>query len=125
MKKLMILFLPLLLFAGATYSQLIPNGDMEDWTPTATYDSLAHWTSTNLFFAPNISVVKTTDAHSGSFAAKMNGTTFFGIIPVPGGIGTNAKVDILTFSISGGYPFTIRPNAFTGWFKYTPSNGDS
>src|SRR5262245_24628354 len=98
MKSLLTLILGLLIFASASYGQLIPNGDMEEWLPVATYDSLVNWTSTNAFFAPNISVVKTTDAHGGSFAAKMNGTTFFGIIPVPGGIGTNANVNLITFT---------------------------
>ena len=119
--------LALMIFTTLTYSyaQLIPNGGMENWIPLATYDSLEHWSSTNLFFAPSISVVKTTDAHSGTYAARMNGTTYLGFIPVPGGIGTNAKVDILAQTISGGYPFTLRPNAFTGWYKYTPQNNDS
>src|SRR4030095_10088783 len=98
---------------------------MEDWIPLTSYDSLDSWTSTNLFFAPNISVVRTTDSHGGTYAAKMNGTTYLAILPVPGGIGTNAKVIISPLSITGGYPYEERPNAFTGWFKYTPANNDS
>jgi hypothetical protein len=125
MKKTALLILFFLAALTPVFSQYIPNGDMEDWTTIATYDSLDHWTSTNLFFAPTVTVTKTMDAASGTYAARMNGTTYLGIFQVPGGIGTGAKVNILTLSVTGGYPFTQRPDAFTGMYKYAPSNGDS
>jgi len=125
MKKL----LALIIFVGSgfltTSAQSIPNGDMEDWIAVTGYDSLAGFTSTNLFFFPSVNVTKVTDVHGGSFAARMTGTTWLGIFNVPGGIGTNAEVNLTTFALSGGYPYTERPNAFTGWFKYEPSNNDS
>lgn len=125
MKKLLCLFaLSWFMVAGAA-AQPIPNGDMEDWIAVTGYDSLAGFTSTNLFFFPSVNVTKVTDAHGGSFAARMTGTTWLGIFNVPGGIGTNASVNLTTFALSGGYPYTERPAAFTGWFKYEPSNNDS
>lgn len=125
MKKLLLLLMILTSFASGSFSQNIPNGGMENWITVTGYDSLAGFTSTNLFFFPTVNVEKSTVAHSGTYAAKMAGTTWLGIFPVPGGIGTNAKVNLTTFTISGGYPYTERPNAFTGWFRYEPVNNDS
>ncbi len=119
----------LLIIACAIFNtaiaQDIPNGDMESWIPVAGYDSLVDFTSTNSFFFPTINVTKVSDAHGGSFAVRMEGTTWLGVFPVPGGIGTNAEVNLTTFTLSGGYPYTQRPVAFTGWYKYAPVNNDS
>lgn len=125
MKKITLLLVVASAIYTAAYAQNIPNGDMETWIPVTGYDSLAYFTSTNSFFFPTINVTKDGDAHSGSFAAKMVGTTWLGVFPVPGGIGTNAEVNLTTFTLSGGYPYTERPVAFTGWFKYAPVNNDS
>ncbi|MEO6166537.1 MAG: T9SS type A sorting domain-containing protein [Chitinophagales bacterium] len=125
MKKLLLLVTFLSSVAGVSFSQNIPNGGMENWIEVTGYDSLAGFTSTNLFFYPTVNVEQSTTSHSGTYAAKMAGTTWLGIFPVPGGIGTNAKVNLTTFTISGGYPYTERPNAFTGWFRYEPVNNDS
>lgn len=125
MKKITLLLVLISSLYIAAYAQNIPNGDMETWIPVTGYDSLAYFTSTNSFFFPTINVTKDADAHGGSFAAKMVGTTWLGVFPVPGGIGTNAEVNLTTFTLSGGYPYTERPVAFTGWFKYAPVNNDS
>lgn len=125
MKRFTLLLASFLFIGTGAFAQTIPNGDMETWIPVAGYDSIAGFTSTNLFFIPSVNVTKDTDAHGGSFAAKMVGIAWLSIIPVPGGIGTNAKVNLTTFTLSGGYPYTQRPNAFTGWFKYAPVNNDS
>ncbi|MBK9730219.1 MAG: T9SS type A sorting domain-containing protein [Chitinophagaceae bacterium] len=125
MKKITLLLTLVSTALFYSYGQNIPNGDMETWIPVAGYDSLVSFTSTNSFFFPTVNVTKDTDAHGGSFAAKMVGTTWLGVFPVPGGIGTNAKVNLTTFTLSGGYPYSQRPVAFTGWFKYAPVNNDS
>ncbi len=71
---------------------------------------------------------KTTDAHSGSYAAKVMTVTqgSFGSIP---GLLTNATIEVdvtnQTFALSGGTPLVGRVNYINAWVKYSPMGDDS
>ena len=108
----------------------IPDGDFENWTPGTAGQfeepSSNWWTSLNalkLLGAP-ATVVKTTDAHSGTYAAKLTSaqwnTLLLPGLLVCGDFDATASTFLVT-----GQPFTDRPSALRGWFKYFPANGDS
>ncbi len=99
-----------------------PNGDFEDWT-TFSSEEPDHWQTTNILTMPGsgISVSKTGDSHSGSFAAKIesqqtnwNDTLAFvtnGTIWEGGPVGGMAVQDI--------------PEMVSGYYKYAPTGPDS
>jgi hypothetical protein len=108
----------------------IPNGDFESWTAGTggqfEEPSSNWWTSLNalkLLGAP-ATVVKTTDAHSGTYAAKMSSaqwnTLLLPGLLVCGDFDATASTFLVT-----GQPFTDRPAVLNGWFKYFPANNDS
>ncbi|MEM7037911.1 MAG: PCMD domain-containing protein [Bacteroidota bacterium] len=107
---------------------VIPDADFENWTNQGSFEEPTSdwWTSLNelvLLTAP-VSVEKTTDAHSGTYAAKMT-TKQWGFTLVPGLlVAGDFDANSAAFVIQG-QPFTDRPDVFTGWYKYTSVNGDS
>lgn len=122
----------------------IPDQDMEDWElieiqtlpplPSITYEQpeSGWWTTLNplknLLNGPE-TVKKTTDSHSGTYAAELT-TKSFGTLPVSGllvtGIFNEDNFDINNPDpIISGQPFTDLPTNFKGWYKYSPANGDS
>lgn len=114
----------LLIFSHNVYSQSISNAGFESWTYFQYFEEPDQFTSTNSFLVmaglePN--VTKSTDAHSGSYALKLQSVetpedTIFGAAFI-GQIGEN--------SIAGGLPFTQRPDSVTGYAKYDIQFGDT
>ena len=110
--------------------QQIPNGGFENWTtpPGAQYQEPTGgwWTSLNALrsLTAPVTVEKSTDAHGGTYSAKMT-TALWGTVLLPGLL-VSGVFDIQNprFLVQG-QPFTDLPNAFQGWYKYTPANGDS
>ena len=107
------------------------NGDMEQWTNYTTYDHPNGWDSPNVemaAFGAGFVVSKSTDAHSGTYSAKIETKTVFSMYTVPGVLvhGTfTANIAAGTLEISGGDTCTVRPATFKGFYKYTPAGGDS
>lgn len=72
--------------------------------------------------------LKSTDAHSGNFAAKMFSTTElpgFNYL-VTGNVTTGVFSPNLSQPLKSmiiGVPYKSKPSAFSGWFKYTPGPG--
>ena len=117
-------------------AQQIPNNSFEDWQPElgGTYDEPGgNWWATLNFLrgfgssAP-ITVNKTTDSHSGQYAAEIT-TGEFGSFIIPGLLvcGEVGDIDLQnpTEVIKRGQPFTALPEKFMGYFKHSPVNGDS
>ncbi|MCK9218563.1 MAG: T9SS type A sorting domain-containing protein [Bacteroidales bacterium] len=148
MKKLMLL-LALALFVSAGYTQTsnIPNGDLESWYPvvipgtTVNYEDLGTgptdcWLTTmnalNAVPAPvgpgPVTVFKTTDKYSGTYAAKLVSANFvmdpYDVF-IPGMLGT-ATLDMGgSRAILGRACEGCKPLKFKGFFKFEPVNGDS
>ena len=108
----------------------VPAGDFEAWSPgTANqYEEPTGnwWTTLNalkLLGGP-VTVSKTTDAHGGTYAAKLTSAQWNTILLpgllVSGDFDANSSTFLIT-----GQPFTDRPSTFRGWYKYFPANGDS
>lgn len=118
----------------------LPNSNFEVWQDFDRYMEPAprgYWATPNkvadlLVFLdpPPVMVERTTDAYSGSYAARistfmpadsslplMTGTVATGIFEVD----WNNMVE----SLKQGMPFTSRPSAFKGYYKYLPVKGDS
>lgn len=119
-------------FSGILIGQnQIPDGDFESWTPQGIglYEepSSGWWSTLNPLRALGgpVSVEKSTDAHSGTYSALLT-TGQFGSLLVPGLL-ISAQFDILNAPnyFDQGRPYTDRPQTFTGWYKYTPANGDT
>lgn len=102
----------------------IPNNGFETWTDTITPGS---WGTSNLSlgFFTFATVTQTTDKHSGSYAMKLT-TINTGVIGLLPGIAVTGSFDLLSGTgITGGVPMTVKPESFSGWFKYNSVNGDS
>ena len=129
-KRLMLL-LSGFLGDGVLYSQgQIPNGEFEAWTtpPFASYEEPngGWWTTLNTLksIGGPETVQKTTDVHGGNFAAVLT-TKQWGTLTIPGLL-VSGEFDIQNPSfLVQGQPFTDLPQAFQGWFKYSPVGGDS
>jgi hypothetical protein len=114
------------MFAFSFFSKAqtpVPNGTFENWTDTTT---AASWNSNNYSvggFLNYYFVHRSSSAHGGSFAAKIETLS----IPVVGGMGgilTLGSYGLLT-GITGGLPITGKPIKLSGYFKYAPVSGDT
>jgi len=134
MKKISFGFILLLFVTYFSFSQdPTPNAGFENWTlktfPTQ-YEVPDNWDQLNdeTNFIGILTCVKTTDAHSGSFAAKLitKTVTILSMTDTANGIISTGKI-ITTppYGVTGGIPYTLRPDSITGWYKYTPTPGDS
>jgi Putative carbohydrate metabolism domain len=130
-QKVMLVLVWMAMAWGNAFAQTqLPNGDFENWaTPSgAQYEqpTSGWWTSLNALKALGapVTVEKTTDMHSGSYAAKLT-TRTWGTLLLPGLL-VSGEFDIQNprFLVQG-QPFTDQPSAFQGWFKYTSVAGDS
>lgn len=149
MKKLIILLF--VLISKSLYAQNF-YGSFETWrnisvitAPTTTLQSPVHWfiSDSIVFFAKGLfpaanftrQVYKTTDAHTGLFAAKLvtQREDTFGVL---GSLLTNANIelDLSTFDPSdpaasinliGGTPVTTRVPGISAWIKYYPTGIDT
>jgi len=147
--KQMITLVLLALAMNSVYAQSnVPNGDFENWynvvvSATLNYDELGTGTADNWMSTLNslaavpptaggpgpVTVFKTTDAYSGTYAAKAISKNFpFGAgisIFIPGMIGT-AVMDMVGVKALLGKPCAgCRPLHFKGFYKFEPVNGDS
>lgn len=112
-------------------AQQAPNSGMETWT-TGSFSNPQFWDTPNqettaIPFVGSAVVTKSSGAHSGSWCAKLESKNFI-LFSVPG-LMTLANFSVntttLEFSLTGGTPFTGRPEKFTGYYKYSPQGGDT
>lgn len=127
-----------MLFASFQCSaQTISDPDFENWTlkgisPNIWEDpSSSFWGTLNELVGLDGSVggpgpvtcEKVTDAFHGFSAAKITSKQFWTTF-IPGLLGTST-LDIPGSTIHLGRPWTLRPDRFSGYYKYAPVNGDS
>jgi len=94
--------------------QQIPNGNFEDWTN----EEADNWNSLPLYTAE-----QTNDVVQGNSAIKLISQTVFSQF-LPGLI-TLGTVDINNQALTGGIPYTDRPDGIRFFFKYLPSGIDT
>lgn len=114
MKKLILNFM---VFASISFaSAQVPNPGFENWTN----DEPNGWWSFDQL-APVGGCVQETDAHTGSFAAKIQTASFNGGVTV----GYLALTNISDQTTERGIPYTLRPTDFSFWTKFSTAGSDS
>ncbi len=92
-------------FSATAFAQ-IPNPGFETWSLGVP----AGWTTNNAL-GVDTTVVRTTDVHSGTYAAQGIVTSLVGVTIPP------------TLSVL--FPWTTRSATFSGYYKYSPVGGDT
>ena len=130
MKKL--LLAAVFIFAGASLKAQIPNANFECWnlvSGSPQYEEPCSWTSYNPSsqFGYPVFVYKTTDAHTGTYACEVRTVSYTNPLPP-----YNQLVEVGVAQMGqdyqngpNGFPYTQRPNVFSGWVKYAPQGVDS
>lgn len=118
MKKIIPLLLSFFILAGIARAQ-VPNAGMESWINNFGYEDPEDWTTFNLFSfltgAP-FTVNKTTDAHSGSFAATVESILYTDTS------GTPQQMPGIAYTV---FPNTTRFANFSFWHKFNNVGGDT
>lgn len=126
MKKNLPTLILFTLIISSAWSQ-VPNGGFESWTNVlGMFEDPDGYVSDNVEGIPgSVSCEKSTDTHSGDFAVKLiTKLNAEGDIQ-DGGI-ISASLDLVTFGLTIGFPYTERPNTFLGYYKHNPAVvGDS
>ena len=109
-----------LLYSINIFSQAqIPNGNFEDWTNK----EAPPWHSSFNIGFPVYTAEKTNDAVQGDSAAKLTSQTLFSQF-IPGLI-TLGDIDIIDQTLTGGIPYSDRPDGISFFFKYEPTGTDT
>jgi hypothetical protein len=127
MKNLITITLSLLAINLSIAQTTVPNGDFENWTDQY---HIQYWDGLNYDggFINFHTFLRTDDAHSGNYAAQVQtiNNSIIGILPgiaFTGNIDFNPSTFEYTFKV--GVPVQGRPSGLNGFFKYSPSGGDS
>ena len=130
MKRIITLFSIFAAFTTYVWSQATPNAGFENWTLVSTflcdYDMPDNWDNANpqTEIVCVFSVEKTSDMNSGNFAVKLISKNIFGN-DVPGVVTTGTLPTSAGDPITGGIPYTLRPDSIVGWYKYTSVGADN
>ncbi len=116
----------------------LPNGDLETWIPFPKYSipaPLGVWATANkvvdlLLYMdpPPVTTEPTNDAVTGEWAAKITTILPPEFLLVTGTLASgifDPDLQNQLESLQEGTPFTSRPIAFRGYYKYLPVNNDS
>lgn len=140
MKSLHIIFA--LLIINGTLSQQLENSGFEQWENVGTgEEEPLSWSSTKTSdnsslngLAPQV-ISRSTDAHTGTYAAKLVNKNVPFVNIVANGILTNGIIHTTTNpqdsyvytnvnSNDHSQPFTSFPDSIVGWYKYAPQGND-
>jgi len=113
----------LLATLASAQAQTIPNGGFETWALRNSVEAPTGWVTTDDVAAALVSTAfatgtytKVTDAHSGTYAARLESkNTPLGIV-VAGAVGIGSKVGA-NVTLPGGIPFTGRPTMLQFYYK--------
>ena len=131
-----------MLMINKTEAQQLENSGFEQWENVGTgEEEPLSWSSTKTSdnsslngLAPQV-ISRTTDAHSGSYAAKLINKNVPFVNIVANGIVTNGIIHTTTNpqdsyvytdvnSSDHSQPFTSYPDSIVGWYKYVPQGND-
>jgi len=130
MKHITILLAAIIMFACAANSNAqtqVPNGGFENWSDTVTCQAWDGHISYGFGLFNQYFLTRTTDKHSGNFAAKIETKEDMLLGNIPG-IVTLGKLEfslLSGFSIEGGVPINSKPTKLKGFFKYDNVQGDT
>lgn len=124
-----ILLTMFLLMAGICYGQnATPNPGFESWTQVGNYFNPDGWNNLNsqtaiLGVLTCSRATAASDVHSGTYAVKLTTRSVFGIT-ANGITSTATLITTPPYGVTGGLPYTLRPDSITGWYKYTPASAN-
>ncbi len=128
MKKIVLAIFCMVVFSFGRAQNAIPNAGFENWTNYGSYEDPDNWGTINNLTSPIFikTVTKATgaDAHSGSYALKMESKN----VPIQGtapGIAATGVINANTQAVDGGVVYSKRPISITGWYKYLPNGVDT
>lgn len=127
MKSPVLLAFILCLVVQCSLSQQITDGGLELWQSFGSFampDSFFTSDQLNVPFFGISTVAKTTDAHSGQFAAYLHTETAPDSNVLAGTLGYGSIQMTGSGNFFWGWPFTARPKAVTFWYKYSPAGKD-
>ncbi|HTA28296.1 MAG TPA: T9SS type A sorting domain-containing protein, partial [Bacteroidia bacterium] len=114
----------------AQYNAATPNNGFEYWTHVSSnggYDDPdSSWSCLNPTTAITMNYTCYKDSlnpHSGRYDAHLITESVFSIT-APGAL-TTGRINTFTQTISGGLPYTLRPDSMIGWYKYSSVSGDN
>lgn len=117
----------IMLFVVKTFAQNpTPNPGFENWSQTGNYFNPDGWNNLNsqtaiLGVLTCSRVTAASDIHSGTYAMKLTTRSVFGI--TANGIASTATlITTPPYGVTGGIPYSLRPDSITGWFKYNPAS---
>lgn len=119
MKSLFIISVFILFNASIIAQQQIPNSNFETWTN----NEAMPWHSAFNLGITLYTAEQSSDSYQGNSAAKLTSQSYFGQF-VPGLI-TLGEVDLINQTLTGGTPYTDRPDGISFFFKYEPSGIDT
>jgi hypothetical protein len=127
MKKIFTLFaIPFIFGLGNVFSQAqMPNGDFESWSTLYPNNRPANYFTIDTMGIH--SCYKTTDYNGGTYAAMLRSldtTIIVFNVQVPG-MATLGRVNVSSYQIYGGIPFTDKPDNFHCFYKYLPNGIDT
>lgn len=129
MKKTHLLILGLIVLPFIMEAQSVPNGDFENWTQSSSYEDPTGWDSPNSVSSALgiITVTKESSiVQNGSYSARLQTKSIIGT-PIPGLLTLgDFNINVTTFeaTITGGVPFTDKPEALHGYYQYEPVFND-
>lgn len=133
MKKYLLLLANLSIGVSLSFAQISANLSLDSWTSSGSYEEPSNgWSTLNALsnIAPGapVTVTKTTDKYSGTYAAKLETkqipivNTLIGGLLATGFFDNNAAPGQ---NLKLGMPYTSSPKYFSGYYKYTSVNSDS
>ena len=124
MKKIYFILLTLFIVVSINKTNAqttIPNAGFETWTNANTATSWSSVSELSLYF----SLSRSTDSHSGTYAAQLKTQTIPIVNITMPGICDLGTINLTAQTVEGGTPFTGKPDTLKGFFKYTPVGTDS
>lgn len=131
MKKTLFFFALTFMMGSAIAQQDIPNNGLNEWEQGTNYMNPVDWSTPNEFISfVDVTVERNGDAYEGPYCAELTSKriTVGQVFYVPGVITLGTfEIDMghLEGKITGGMPFTSRPNKLKGWYKNIPADLDS
>jgi hypothetical protein len=109
---------------GFNAAAQIPNFSFEIWNNAGNYEDPDQWGTLNGMTNPKgaYTCEKGTPGNPGASYIMLTSRniTGFGIVP---GMAATGTIDTASYSVTGGFPFTQRPQSLTGNWQYMPFSG--
>lgn len=133
MKQYLTAFIIVAIALQASAQDTIVNRGLEHWTDHGNYEEPEHWKTANesLSSIPGnteFTVVKSSNPHTGNYAARLENLHYSTIGQAVPGVMTNGNFELSpTFQpiFTGGQPFSSRPDQITGYYRYLPIGSDT